>query len=173
MKQIKSRQSIVKKANSLAKAKRTMASSNGMSLVEVVVALALLVIIMFFMSSTQLHSLKMNHKTGIIRDLTHSAEREMENRRQDPQAYTIITSSEPECFFEDEDYTCSTSIHPCSIVAINGEATIACVDTNQAVFPEAEAVSHQIIVDMVGPEDRSIRLQTIVEASKEASEVTP
>lgn len=144
------------------KARKTMHSSKGMTLVEIVVALALLVVIMFFMSSTQMSALKMNHKTSIIRELTHTAEREIENRRQIPEQATVVQSTAADCFFEVEDYSCSTMIHPCSIVSGN----VVCVNTNQAAFLASEAVSHQIVVDVLGPEQRTIRLQTIVEAEK-------
>ncbi len=172
MKSLMPKQSSVTNTKSRVITKKTMSSSEGMSLIEVVVALALLAVIMFFMSSTQLSSIKMNHKTKIIRDLTHSAEREMENRRQDPQLSTVITSSQPDCFLEDEGYSCKTSIHPCSIGENDGEATIVCVDTTDVNFTEAEAVAHQITVDMETEPDarsghvRNIRLQTIVQATK-------
>lgn len=152
---------------------KTITSSKGMSLIEIVVALALLAVIMFFMSSSQLSALKMNHKTGIIRELTHTAEREMEIQRQQPLAADIIESSTTsDCQIEAEKYNCTTAIHPCHIVTVSGEDTIACIDTSQAGFPEAEAVSHQIVIDIIGPTDRkeseqrTIRLQTIVEAKK-------
>ena len=162
---------------------RPIASSSGMSLVEVVVALALLVIIMFFMSTTQLSSIKMNHKTGIIRELTQEAEREMENRRQIPLASSVTESFLETCFLaeeeQEEDYSCTTTIHPCSIVVDAGEKTLSCVDTQVTgnTFPETVAVAHQIVVDMLGPEEgrkkegeerprRKIRLQTIIEATK-------
>ncbi len=135
-------------------------STSGMSLVEVVVALALLVVIMFFLSSTQLNALKTNHKTGIIRELTHIAEREMESRRQTPEASTVISSfiPSPECFFDTGDYSCTTQIHPCTVIGNN----ISCIDTTMGNFPASEAVAHQIVVDVVGPEQRSIRLQTLL-----------
>lgn len=162
------KENIVTGLNSRTKAKGTMSSvssmssTDGMTLIEVVVALGLLVVIMFFMSSTQLSSLKMNYKTGIIRELTQTAEREIENRRQVPESVNVITSFDSDCFFETEDYSCTTKVHPCSIVNNNVE----CVNTNQAAFPEAKAVAHQIVVDVVGPEQRNIRLQTILEADK-------
>jgi len=153
----------------------TMASSQGMSLVEIVVALALLAVIMFFMASTQMNALKMNHKTGIIRELTHTAEREIENRRQEPQLATVVESTSPDCLIEvEEGYTCSTTIHPCSIAPdATGQNTVVCVNTiNGVAFSEAEAVSHQVVIDIESPVEgqnqfrRSIRLQTIVEADK-------
>lgn len=159
--------------NMVKKKVRTMSSSNGLSLVEVIVALALLVIIMFFMSSTQLSAINMNQKTAIIRELTQTAEREIESRRQLPQLSSLIVNDEPACFYEVEEYSCETTIHPCSIENDN----VVCVDTEEATFPASEAAAHQIVIDIkqiaidqrVPVEQqtqRSIRLQTIVEAKK-------
>ncbi len=130
-----------------------MKTSAGLTLIEVMIAMAVLSIGVLAAASLQTTSLSASSKARIIQEVTNTARTEMERQRQFVRTGTGPAPASPSCLSTaPTGYTCTVTVVPCRIVS----NALSCGPGNGTVLAD------QVTVRVVGPQASSVELRTVV-----------
>lgn len=130
-----------------------MKSTVGMTLLEVLIAIAVLAVGVLAAAAMQTTALRASNDARAIQDVTEFAEREIELRRQFDLSSTAgksttCTSVTP----LPTDYTCNVEVRNCQL-----SGTALSCSTGSVTTPVAD----QITVTIGGPREKTITLRTV------------
>lgn len=132
------------------------AQSLGLSIIEVVLAMAVLAIGVFAAFSMQSGSLQATRTATITQELSNIALSEIELQR----AFTrdvreTATGLTCRTSYEKPAYTCSVTVHPCTYAG----STLTC--NSGSLAEGVVSAARQIIVTVTGPQGRQASLATV------------
>lgn len=127
-----------------------MKSTVGMTLLEVLIAIAVLAVGVLAAAAMQTTALRASSDARAIQDVTEFAEREIELRRQFDLNSTAGKS--PTCTSVapvPTGYTCAVEVRACQL----SSSTLSCTGTGTD--------ADQVVVIVTGPREKTITLRTI------------
>lgn len=130
-------------------------SHEGITLVEIMIAVAIIAIIVLVIAGMQGTALRANTQAQRLQTATSLAEGELELQRQ--QVLTVRSAAP--CAIEGTGlagfagYSCKVSVYPCSYES----QTLSC-----QVNGVSNPVAYQVIVEVTGPANTAVSLQTVV-----------
>lgn len=126
--------------------------ADGLTLVEVVIAVAILAVGVLAAFAMQASALQATRTATITQDLSNIAASEIELQRAFVRTVASPATLPCRTAFEQPMYACSVTVLPCTYIS----GTLTCVNQN-VVGPSAR----QITVTVTGPQNRTAVLSTI------------
>lgn len=122
----------------------------GLTLIEVLIAVMVLGVGVIAAASMQTTSLKASSTARIVQEVTNAARTEMELQRKQVRG---SLSAAPEPCLSNPSYKCEVVVVPCRLIS----GVLSC-----SMAQSGTVVADQITVTVVGPQASEVRLDTVV-----------
>ncbi len=135
-----------------------MKSTQGLTLLEVLVAIVVLAVGVLMAAAMQTSALQASNDATVIQTVTKLAEGEIAYRRQvtltaSPGNATTCQAVLP----LPTGYSCAVVIRPCQLVTTSTTAAMSCPTTGSVSSTDA----HQVAVTVNGPRSKTVTLRTV------------
>ncbi len=133
-----------------------MRDSQGLTLIEVLIAIVVLAVGVLAAASMQTSALSASNRARVAQELTNTARTEMERQREfarpgiDPAPECLSKNALP------SGYTCTVTVAPCRITTATTPPSLSCGTGTGTV------VADQVTVSVSRPQTPAVTLRTII-----------
>lgn len=130
-----------------------MTSRSGLTLIELIIAIAIIAIGITAAIALQTSSLRYSSQAEIINHVTRAAEGEIEWRRQISIGTTSVGTKKCQSIMPDTIVACEVVILPCVLPAGTNEFT--CIDT--VISP----IAYELVVNVTGTRNQQVSVRSV------------
>lgn len=134
-----------------------MRDSQGLTLIEVLIAIVILAVGVLAAASMQTSALSASNRARVVQELTNTARTEMERQREFVRSGTSAAAASPTCLSTaPSGYTCTVTVAPCRITTATTPPSLSCSTGTNTV------VADQVTVSVSRPQTTAVTLRTVI-----------